>query len=74
MACASRMPVAAVKPRCIAITTLDVEFSTPVNPTTSIPGELFRMLVNTGAPSITVDAKRNSTWACLASSRKRAYA
>ena len=42
----------------VSITTFDVEFSTPVNPSTFTPGMVCRHRLKTGAPSITLDSKR----------------
>ena len=45
----------------VSITSLEVELSAPVKPSTVTPGRLWRTRLKTGAPSITVDSKRNST-------------
>ena len=42
----------------VSTITFEVEFRTPVKPSTRTPGRLLRTILNTGAPSITVDSKR----------------
>src|ERR1019366_4197769 len=70
---ASARPASKLPPLSIvSITTFDVEFSTPVNPSTFTPGIVCRHRLNTGAPSITLDSKRKPTPSRAASSRSAA--
>ena len=67
---ASASPSSKLPPRSIvSITTFEVEFNTPVKPSTFTPGMVWRHRLNTGAPSITLDSKRKPTPARAASSR-----